>query len=477
MNRQLRQVGYVIVVLFAILMGNLVWIQLVDADDIFDNAANTSRRLEREFSVERGPILAADGTTLAQSLPNPDGPFAYRRQYPEPGLMASVVGFQSLTRTFLAENAFGDVLQGADKPVTQSSILERLEGNVTGNSVTLSIRPEVQRAAAAALDGREGAVIALDPRTGAVLASYSEPTYDPNVLTTQSSAELAEAATALAGNPSNPQLPRAFRETYPPGSTFKIVTTAAALESGAANPDTGFPVLRQIELPGTGGQVLTNFGGSACGGTLAESFTESCNTTFAQLARDVGAVQLVKTAEAFGFNSRPPFELGAVDSSIPPAPEFTNDTAGLMKSGIGQQDVRATPLQMALVSAAVANSGRIMEPQVFAVSRDEKGNTIRTMEAREWRTAISPGTAETIKQMMIEVVESGTGTAAAIDGVTVAGKSGTAEAGDRTDAWFTAFAPAENPVVAVAVVVVNGGSGGRVAAPVARAVMEAALAG
>ncbi|MCC7078557.1 MAG: penicillin-binding protein 2 [Acidimicrobiia bacterium] len=475
MNRQLRQIGYVIVVLFVVLIANLVWIQIVDAENISANDANTSRRLEQQFSVERGPILAADGTVLARSVPNPAGPFAYRRNYPEPGLMASVVGFQSLTRTFLSENAFDRLLQGSDKPVTQSSVLERLEGDVTGNTVQVSIRPDVQRAAADALDGRTGAVFALDPKTGAVLASYSDPTYDPNLLTTQSTAGLAEAATALQADPANPQLPRAFREVYPPGSTFKIVTAAAALESGVATPETEYPVLSEIELPNTNGLVLENFDGASCGGSLVESFARSCNTVFAQLARDVGAARLVATAEAFGFNSRPPFELGAVESTIPSASTFATDIPGLMKSGIGQQDVRATPMQMALVAAGVANAGRIMQPQVFSEARDEKGNLIRAVEPREWRTAITPGTAATLRDMMIDVVESGTGRGAQIDGVTVAGKTGTAEAGERTDAWFTGFAPAEDPRVAVAVVVVGGGSGGGVAAPVARAVMEAAL--
>lgn len=476
MNRGLRRAGYVLSALFCVLILNLGWIQVIDAEDISANSANETRRLEREFSVRRGPILSADGATLAESVPNPDGPFPFRRTYKEPELMASVVGFQSLSRTFLVEHAYNDILQGADKPLTRSSLTERLDGKVSGNAVTLTLRRDVQATAATALDGRVGAVFALNPRTGAVLASYSNPTYDPNVLTTQRSSELAQAARSLEDDPARPMLPRAFRENYPPGSTFKIVVAASALEGGIATPEAEFPEQRSIPLPGST-NVISNFGGSACGGSLIDSFARSCNTVFAQLAADIGVDRLGVTAKAFGFDQKPDFELGAAESVFVPSSGL-GATAQLMQSGIGQYEVKATPMEMALVAAAVANGGAIMVPQVVAEVRDEKANVISALKPQEFQRAVPPEIAATLSSMMVEVVQRGTGRSAQIEGITVAGKTGTAQAGatgELTHAWFTGFAPAEDPQVAVAVFVFDGGSGGAVAGPIAKAVIQTAL--
>jgi peptidoglycan glycosyltransferase len=288
--------------------------------------------------------------------------------------------------------------------------------------------------------------------------------------------------TSLTNDPNQPNLARAYRDRYPPGSTFKTVTASVALETGAATPQTQFPFLRQLTLPQTT-NVLKNFGGETCGGTLVASFTQSCNTTFGQIGLNLGD-RLPAGADRFGINDTPPLDVspGAVGSIGPLAGTFQNNQPLFAFAGIGQGDVATTPLEMALIAAGIANGGVIMAPHAVGEIRDSNNKLVRKIDAGTWKTAMSPATAQAVTSMMVQVVQSGTGTGAQISGVTVAGKTGTAEvANGNPHAWFIGFAPAEAPQIVVAVIVEHGGNanseitGGRIAAPIAKQVIQAAL--
>jgi peptidoglycan glycosyltransferase len=323
-------------------------------------------------------------------------------------------------------------------------------------------------------------VVALDPNTGEVLAMVSQPDYDPNLLAAHQAKPVQAAFQSYRDDPRNPMLARAYRERYPPGSTFKVVTAATALETGTATPDTGFPTLRSLKLPQSN-RVLRNFGSKACGGSLAESFRVSCNTTFAQLGLNLEE-KLVDGIRAFGIGEDVPFDLNEARSTGPGAGTFRRDKPSFAQAAIGQGNVFVTPLQMAMVAGAIANDGVLMKPHVVREVRDPDGEVVRRIGVDRWKRAVSPATAEAVKKMMIEVVRRGTGSAASVPGATVAGKTGTAQApGGPPHAWFIAFAPAEAPRVAVAVIVERGGdlgdeaTGGRLAAPVAGQVLAKLL--
>lgn len=477
MNSAIRHLSVILVGLFVLLIVNLSWIQGLDADAINNHPANVGRAIQREYARERGPLVSADGVTLAESLPS-DDELRFQRRYPLGGLTGQVTGYLSVQNgSDFAEKAFNDELLGSEALVTPSSIIDRLEGDLPGNTVQLTIDTRVQKVARDRLEGRQGSVVALDPRDGAVIALYSNPTFDPNPLASHDAKAAGAAFERLNEDPEKPLLPRAFREIFPPGSTFKIITTVAALASGTATPDTEFPVETELVLPQTR-RTLPNFGGERCGGTLAESFAKSCNTVFGALALQMGAATMSQAAVGFGFNQDVPFALRAVRSTYPDVAELDQNKPELAFSGIGQGNVAASPLEMCLTAAAIANSGVIMTPQIAKVVRDPKGNVLETFGARPWLTAANPQTAASVKAMMVDVVRKGTGRPAALDDVQVAGKSGTAQTGREgaSHAWFVAFAPAESPRVAVAVLVEEGGgTGGTVAGPIAADVLDAAL--
>jgi peptidoglycan glycosyltransferase len=349
----------------------------------------------------------------------------------------------------------------------------------------------VQVAAQEALGELPGAVVALRPSTGDVLALVANPTYDPNPLASQDPRIVRQTWEELNADPDKPLVSRASDELFPPGSTFKLVTASAALENGFG-PESVWPNPRELDLPLTD-ETLENFGGSHCAGgaatiTLATALQISCNVTFGEIGLELGAERLAAEARLYGFTAEPgedlvPFDIPWV-SGVFPAPEtFEQREPAVALSAIGQQDVAANPLQMALVAAAIGNDGVLMQPRLVTEARDPSGRVIATFEPAEFSRPLSPTNAAVLTQMMVSVVASGTGTAAQIPGVSVAGKTGTAQHGEGLDphAWFVSFAPAEAPEVAVAVIVLDGGSlgseatGGQVAAPIAKAVLEAAL--
>ncbi len=467
MNRQIRLTGYTVFALFVVLILYLTYIQTIHAGALNANPRN-SLSLIHAYSHQRGPIVSSDGVTLAESVET-NGTFKFLRVYPKPDIYSHVAGYISVQLgSAFAERAFNGPLTGSDAPVTLETIIERLEGDLAGDQVTLTVDSRVQDAAANALAGRSGAIFALDPKTGAVLASYSNPSYDPNLISSHDIGEATANKTALDTDPAKPLLARAFQERFPPGSTFKIVTASAALSTGTATLNSTFPVQTQISLPQTS-NTLQNFGGSACGGTLIQSFAKSCNTVFGQLALDVGATAMSQQAEAYGFNNDTPFNFSSVQSNYPNPADVSPPL--LAFSGIGQGDVTATPMEMALVSAGVANGGIIMTPQIAKQVVDNKGNILSTFDPKQWRRAISIDVAGQLTEMMIAVVDGGTGTAAKIPGVTVAGKTGTAQNAGPDHAWFTGFAPVDDPKVAVAVIIENGSG----ATAAARQVLQAAL--
>ncbi len=482
MNGQIRKLGIVLIVLFSALFVQLNYLQVLDAHHLNTHPAN-SRAVVRDFVQPRGIIQLADGTVVAQSVPSGDA-FKLQRQYPLGPLFAHVTGYFSFTygdegveRTY-NDALIGDLAKGSFDP--RNLLVQR---DKTDN-VTLTLSKNLQQVATDQLGQRKGSVVALDPRTGAILAFADYPTYDPNRLASHDQDAVQQAWTELNADPDKPLLPRTYRERYPPGSSFKVVTAATALVTGTATPaQPVYPNLRELPLPNTGGQTLGNFGGGSCGGNLADALRVSCNTSFAQLGLDLGAQKLSAGAEAFGFNKVPPIDLPfGASASFPPATAFARDLPGLAKSAIGQQDVAATPLQMALVAAGIANNGVIMTPHVLAEVRNTDGEVVQQYKNQPWLTAVPPSVAQTTRDMMVGVVAGGSGTRAQIPGVTVAGKTGTAQTGlGRSHVWFIAFAPAEAPRVAVAVMLedqpnTSEVTGGALAAPIAQAVIRAALA-
>jgi penicillin-binding protein A len=478
MNRQIGRVAAITLVLFGALFINLNVITLIQADDLANHPANR-RLIIREYAIERGPLVVGE-TAIARSVET-EGQYRYLRTYPEPELYAHLTGYYSvvLQRSGL-EAALNEDLTGRPTEVVAQNLGEFLgASDRAGNVVELTIDPRAQRAARDALAGRVGAVVAIDPTTGAILAQYSNPTFDPNPLSSHDPREIAEAWDPLRTDPQRPLVDRSIAETYPPGSTFKLIVAAAALEDGQA-PTTEFPDPVTYDVPQTTADI-GNFSGGVCAdGTsidLQNAMRVSCNTVFARLGVELGADALLDQAERFGFNQRIPYELTVAASSMPD----DLDVPGTAQSAIGQRDVRATPLQMAMVAATIANGGQIMRPHVVANVRDPSGRRLRGADIGRWTgppgggQPISPRTAQQLRDMMLEVVRSGTGRAAQIEGVAVGGKTGTAQTGGTPIAWFVGFADER---VAVAVVLPDEGAaatGGALAAPVAREVMAAIL--
>lgn len=479
MNHQVRAIGYTMLLLFGLLFGNLTWLQLVRAESLANHQANT-RLLLKEYALERGAIRSVNGDTLAISEPTPERELKSIRRYPKDEAFAHVTGYYSIRfgRSGL-ERAHNDDLTGEGGVVTMQDLGDRLLGKgQKGDTLVLSIDTSVQQTAVDALGNRQGAVVALDPLTGQILAMVSGPTFDPNELSQHSSEGQEEAWTRLTEDPENPLLNRAARETYPPGSTFKVITAAAALENGLG-PETSFPATSQYQPQQTNRQI-GNFGGSTCGGDMAEAMRVSCNTYFARLAAEMPSGILEDTARAFGFTQTPPLDIDVVASRLPTDDELRSPAFRAL-SAIGQFSVAATPLQMALVSAAIANGGNVPVPQLVKQVEDARGAVVQQSRPEVWQRAVSSATAATLRSMMVEVAARGTARAASLPGVQVAAKTGTAQTGEEgedTLAWTIAFAPADAPRIAVAVVVEGSGpggneTGGRVAAPIVRQVMQA----
>ena len=484
MNRPIRRVGYAVTILILLLVAQLTYLQVVDADNLADNPKNARTAL-KEYNRARGKIVTADGQVVAGSIPT-TGDFKYLRFYPQGDLFAHVAGYQSfvnLVGSTGVEESYNDTLTGKDTALRLDNLGNVLSGKSQTNDVVLSLTASAQQTAKDQLAGERGSIVALDVQTGAIVAMYSNPSFDPNGLSVHDPLDVQTAFNNINSKANGePALQRAYRDRYPPGSTFKTITTKSALETNTATPDTEFPFSDGFQIPGIQNPVR-NFGNGSCGGgTLTDSLVESCNATFAQLGYEMGDA-FAPQMEQCGINQAPPIDLypSAAESV---GPTVGADRARFALAGIGQGDVSTSPLEMALIAEGIANNGVIKEPHVVSEVRNSDGKTIDTIEPKDWTTCMQPATAAALTNMMVQVVERGSGAAAQIDGVTVAGKTGTAQttAEEAPHAWFIAFAPAEAPRYAIAVIVEHGGNygneatGGEVAAPKAKAVLQNLLA-
>ncbi|WP_436794206.1 peptidoglycan D,D-transpeptidase FtsI family protein [Actinospongicola halichondriae] len=486
MNRQIAKLGAALLVCYLVLFAQLNRTTVFGAQRLKDNPANT-REILRDYDGPRGSIATADGVVIARSVDAADGSqFERTRTYPEGDLFAHVVGYYSLNLGSTGvEDTYNAELVGRTLDLSFRDLNDLFVERDRVGDLTLSLRADVQRVAREALGDRRGSVVAIDPRTGEILTMWSFPSFDPNAVADQDFAAANDVFTVLNADSAKPLLAKTYRERYFPGSTFKIVTATAGLESGEVTRDEpSYPVTNEYIAPQTS-RPLRNFGGSTCGGDLFEVLRVSCNTAFAQMAIDLGADTMIDTAEDFGFNAEPPIDLpGAAVSNYPT--DFDQNLPALAQTGIGQNDVAATPLQMALVAGAVANEGIVMNPRVLDTVRDDEGTVVEDPEPSEWRRAMGADTAAIMREAMINVAQNGTARNLLIPGFEVGGKTGTAQLGTdppRSHAWIVGFAgpPGGAPSVAVAVIVegqegASEQTGGRVAAPIARAVMETILA-
>jgi penicillin-binding protein A len=483
-NAQIVKLFAFIVVLFGVLVGFTSWWSVFDAEALKEKDANKRPLLEQQ-QIERGRILAADGTVLARSVPKGSGDnLRYVRRYPEGSLYGHPIGYSFVREGDVEFEQFhNEELIGEDSEF--ASILDELTGGEQeGNDVVTNIDPEAQQTAAAALQETGfGAVVAIEPQSGRVKALVSNPSYDPNRIPFELG-KLGENEIEA------PLVNRATQGQYPPGSTFKVVTAAAGLESGAITPETTIDAPGSLEVEG---QPLENdFGEDFFGAGLDEALTNSVNTWFGQLGQQVGNGTMFETMEQFGFGATPPIDLpeeALSRSGVFDGEELLGrgDPVDLARLAIGQERLLVTPLQMAMVAAAVANGGKLMKPQIWSRVVDPDGRVTKRLDPAEYSEPISSETAADLATAMEGVVTEGTGTNAAIPGVAVAGKTGTAETPgneacgggvDENQAWFIGFAPADDPEIAIAATVeCTEAFGNDVAAPIFRAVAESLLEG
>ncbi len=485
MTRQIRLLGIGLMVCFLVLFVQLNRLTVFQAAELNDNPNNT-REILRDFTRPRGTVTTADGVVIAQSVPSDDR-FELQRVYPEGPLCAAITGYYSFALGSAGvERTYNDELAGRTIDLSLQDIGDLFVDKETVGDLSLTVRADLQRIASDGLAGREGSVVALDPRTGEILAMVSHPTYDPNLLADHNTDAATNAATLLDASPEKPRLSRAYQDRFFPGSTFKVVTATAGVTSGGVSvSEPSYPSSNGYTAPGTT-RPLRNFGGGTCGGTLFDILRVSCNTAFAQMGVETGPEAMIETAEAFGFNKDVPIDLTNPARSNFPT-DFERNLPALAQSAIGQNEVSATPLQMALVAAAVANDGRVMVPHVLKDVRDVDGNIVDEYDPEEWTTAMDPGTSALLRDAMVGVVERGTATRLAVPGFVVGGKTGTAQLGTevpRSHAWIIGFGgpPGEVPSIAVAVIIegqpgASEQTGGRVAAPIARSMISAFLGG
>lgn len=490
MNKPIRTISIFCMLLFLALLINATYLQYWRAGALNDDARNR-RAVNEAFSRERGAIMVGRNTPVAKSVPV-DDEYKFQRTYPKPMVYAPVTGWFSFYSQTGIERTQNDILSGDDSRLFVNRLVDLISNEPTkGGNVLLTLNADAQQAAYDGLkalgDGVQGSVVALEPSTGKILAMVSLPTYDPNKLASHDLTESGTTYKQLNEDPTQPLLNRAIQTRLPPGSTFKVVTAAAAIEKGLYDADSDVPGGVTYQLPLTSGETgLIDNEGRNCGAngtkipfTLA--MENSCNTSFAQIAGEVGAEDMAKTAEGFGFNQ------GYLDDLFPNAesifPEDL-DKAELGQTGFGQFEVAATPLQMAMVAAGIANGGTVMKPYVVDEVQSADFDVLDKTDPEELSQAVSSTTAREVTKLMVSTVENGTAYPAAIDGVLVAGKTGTAQSGiDAVPpyAWFISFAPADNPEVAVAVMIQKADiprgeiAGGVYGGPIAKAVMEAVI--
>lgn len=484
MNKPIRVVSVFALLLFVGLLLNSTYLMYARAGDLADDPLNR-RTIDEAFSRERGAILVGK-EAVARSVPS-DDTYEFQRTYPQPLKYAAVTGYFSRYSKTGVESSQDEVLSGEDSRLFVTRVVDLLSNaDPTGGNVQLTLDAAAQDAAYAGLEAlpgdAKGAVVALEPNTGRILAMASAPTFDPNGLASHDFTAVKELSDQLNADPNDPLINRGIGTTLPPGSTFKLVTAAAAIESGNYDADSMVPGGFTYPLPQSTDKI-GNYDGGNCGGTritLTQALQLSCNVSFLSLADELGNEAMAEQAEAFGFNSTVLEDLGGQAESLYPRDMDQPSTA---MSGIGQSSVTASPLQMAMVAAGIANDGEVMRPYVVEEVRAPDASVLERTEPQAVSNAVSATTAEELTKMMVATVDLGTATPAQIPGVQVAGKTGTAQSTtDRPPyAWFVSFAPADDPLVAVAVLVEASGTvreeigGGVLGGPIAKAVMEAVI--
>lgn len=482
MNRQIKRISTAVVIMFMSLFIGSTFNQVVRADLLYNDSRNLRATYE-SYKTKRGSILVS-GQAIVESVPI-NTQYRYLRQYSSP-IYSAVTGFFSVFGTTTGiERSTNDYLTGQSSSQFFEQINALLDGKpLSGAAVELTLDAELQQLAWDALGEKTGAVIAIEPQTGRILALVSKPTFDANVLTEQDFDVYRDSFERLESDEGRPLLNRAIAgDMNPPGSVFKLVVAAAALESGQYTAESQIPNPTVYTLPGTTTQIR-NSGGGNCGGgedvSLEFALARSCNVPFAQVGIALGNDRIRAQAELFGFNSQVSIPLQAAASNYP----ADLDVPQTALSAFGQFDVRATPLQMAMVSAAIANQGVLLQPQLISRIVASNLNVLSEPQPRVFSSPMSRETAALLTRMMVTSVDSGAASNAALSGISVAGKTGTAENGEGQPytLWFTGFAPATNPKIVVAVVIENGGglgqngTGNQLAAPIGRELIRNWLA-
>jgi peptidoglycan glycosyltransferase len=491
-NKHIARLALVgVALLTALIVATTYW-QTWASAGLADRQDNEIQRVA-QFSIKRGLIRAADGTILASNrIKKANGQKLYFRRYPQGGLFSHAVGYSTQSRSRAGiESSENDYLTGSNQNLSTilDTTLDKIRGaTIKGNDLWLTLRPGAQRVAMQALAGKCGSAVALDPRTGAVLVMASRPTYDPNLVEKNFARINNIRATC---RPAAPLVNRATDGLFVPGSIFKVVTSAAALDSGKYTIDSrfvdrGYCIEYGKRVSNFADQGVVEQFGSV---DFLQALQHSINAVFCEIGKTIGAGRVLGTSKQFGFYEDPPLETPGNERSPSGLYDkgklfYPNDPATQVDPGrlaFGQERMLTTPLQMAMVAAAVANSGVIMKPHIVGRVTKPGGGVVKRTRPSKYKRAMRTQTAQDLKRMMEAVVTGGTGTAAQIPGIRVAGKTGTAETGGEgtlNTTWFITFAPVENPRVAVAVVLEDqSGSGGTTAAPIARQIMQAILAG
>lgn len=479
MNRPLRHVALVVAVLFLLLFGSTTYIQAIQAGTLNADSRN-ARTMYQEFGRDRGPIVVA-GSAVADSVPSDDS-YGYQRIYADGPMYAPVTGYYSVVYGFGGlENSLNETLSGEADSLFYQRVSDVISGREPqGATVELTIDPAAQQAAWDGLQGHRGAAVALDPETGAILAMVSAPSYDPARLASHDRGEVVQAWKELSEDPDKPLTNRAIGGSlYPPGSIFKTVVAASALDSGSYTKDSVIPGPGTYQLPGSS-RVMNNHadgGTEPCGpgdaSSLLEAMRQSCNTSFALLGNELGQDALRTTAEEYGFGKKLSIPMRVTPSTI----GEDLDASQLASSSIGQYEDRVTPLQMAMVVASFDADGKVMRPQLVQSVRTSDLQEVQTLTPERLSQPLSVADSAQMRDMLVATVEDGTGQGAKIDGAEVGGKTGTAEWGeDRSPhAWFIGYANKGDRKIAVAVVVEEGGYGSQAAAPIARDIMRAVV--
>jgi peptidoglycan glycosyltransferase len=490
MNQRIRRLTVVLLALYALLFVQLNVIQVGRKASLDSDSRNT-RQTVRDFNDPRGDIRTIDGQAIATSVRTPDGsPFAWQRVYPFNELYSHITGYFTFGYgATQVEKVRNDVLAGRTVEQQIKGIGALFSGGNTTGSVEVTIDSRIQEAARAALGEREGSVVVVEPSTGAVKALWSWPSFDTNIVAVHNSDLVQDTIQFLDTIPSKPLLGNAYQERYMPGSTFKILTTAAALDAGLITRESVWAEESEFVPPQTV-DPIQNYDGKVCGGDLVEVFRRSCNTPFARMAIELGPEVMTEAARRFGIGEPLPFDLPrAATSQFGDVDYFAQNLPLLGIGGFGQGNTQMVPLHMAMVAASIANGGVMMRPYVVQATYDHDGRLLQRTIPSVWRTPMSVGASTLLTELMIEVVNNGTASCcfSLASGIQGAAKTGTAQLNatgeaERSHAWIVAFAPAEAPRYVIVVMLkgtdaeISAGTGGTLAGPVAAKVLNVALA-